>query len=507
GAGTYYATRLSGSPTERYGLAKSLSVMPGDVVDTEVFVKYIDPDQQNWTPLLNNLIAAISIPSGGILVDGGLPGSLGNETLPFTPIDNDTQAGGAPKAYLNYILTDRDFVPVEMGSKPVTSAAREYGQNGTHERLFFDDIVVREAGYMYVYISNEGEELVDVFFDDLKVTHVKSPVIETNDYYPFGLTFNSYQRESAVDQNSLYQGKELQDELDLNLYDFHARKYDAAIGRTTTMDPMADMFYSMSSYSWAANNPMRFMDPTGMVIEDGSRKEWDKQRGRVERRAEKLQGKIDKLNAKAEAKGWSSEKLANKIGNASERVASLNNSLSTMTDLENSAQVYSLKSGVQGEGGVTYDTKSGNVVIAFGNTANFVHETTHAGQYESGHMAFSADGSTLGQDVYDEVNAYKAQFAYDPSSVSGLTSSSVAKSFGDITATWVQNIQASDGSKIYAPGGAANTGQVPVDINSGKAQLIKAYPKAAGALRGLPANYRLRDTPGIRMGPFEYNGY
>src|SRR5690606_22507721 len=144
GAGTYYATRLSGSPTERYGLAKSLSVMPGDVVDIEVFVKYIDPDQQNWTPLLNNLVAAISIPSGGILVDGGLPGSLGNETLPFTPIDNDTQAGGAPKAYLNYILTDRDFVPVEMGSKPVTSAAREYGQNGTHERLFFDDIVVRE---------------------------------------------------------------------------------------------------------------------------------------------------------------------------------------------------------------------------------------------------------------------------------------------------------------------------------------------------------------------------
>src|SRR5690606_41257721 len=68
GAGTYYATRLSGSPTERYGLAKSLSVMPGDVVDTEVFVKYIDPDQQNWTPLLNNLIAAISIHSGGILV-------------------------------------------------------------------------------------------------------------------------------------------------------------------------------------------------------------------------------------------------------------------------------------------------------------------------------------------------------------------------------------------------------------------------------------------------------
>src|SRR3546814_5224954 len=65
---------------------------------------------------------------------------------------------------------DRDFNKViDMGAKPVTVAAREYGQNGQHERLFFDDIVIREAGNMYIYISNEGEELVDVFFDDLKV--------------------------------------------------------------------------------------------------------------------------------------------------------------------------------------------------------------------------------------------------------------------------------------------------------------------------------------------------
>src|SRR5690606_34581742 len=79
GPGTYYSTRLSASPTEKYGLAKSLSVMPGDVVDIEVYAKYIDTDEQNWTPLLNNLIAALSIPSGGIFIDGGQPGSLGNE--------------------------------------------------------------------------------------------------------------------------------------------------------------------------------------------------------------------------------------------------------------------------------------------------------------------------------------------------------------------------------------------------------------------------------------------
>src|SRR5690606_16100573 len=156
--------------------------------------------------------------------------------------------GGAPKAYLNYILTDRDFVPVEMGSKPVTSAAREYGQKGTHERLFFDDIVVREAGYMYIYISNESEYLVDVFFDDLKVTHTKSPIVQQDDYYPFGLIFNSYSRENSIPQRFLYQEKEWQQDLSLNLYDFEWRLYDPLIVRTTTMDPHAERYPVLSPY-------------------------------------------------------------------------------------------------------------------------------------------------------------------------------------------------------------------------------------------------------------------
>lgn len=274
-AGTFYSTRLSGSPTERYGLAKSLSVMPGDVVKMEVFAKYLDANSTNWTALLNNLIISLSVPSGGNYIDGGGAGSLGNETLPFTPIDhiNDDDDDG-PKAYLNYILMDREFGQVlDMGYRKVTEAARETGTNVSHERLFFDDILIKEAGYMYIYISNEGEELVDVFFDDLKVEHVKSPIIQSDDYYPFGLTFNSYQRENSVENRYLYnQGTgektfhtERVFDLELNVDQSKYRTYDYTTGRWWQVDPLADEgdLVSLTPYNYSYNNPILYNDPEG----------------------------------------------------------------------------------------------------------------------------------------------------------------------------------------------------------------------------------------------------
>jgi hypothetical protein len=101
-------------------------------------------------------------------------------------------------------------------------------------------IVVKQAGYAYIYFSNENETPVEVFFDDFKVEHVKSPVVQMDGYYPFGFTYNSYSRENSVPQNSLYQEKEWQLVLGLNLYDFEWRQYDSLTVRATTMDPHAE---------------------------------------------------------------------------------------------------------------------------------------------------------------------------------------------------------------------------------------------------------------------------
>ena len=67
-----------------------------------------------------------------------------------------------------------------------------------------------------------------------------------------------------------YGGKELDRENGLDWLDSHARWYDPATGRTTTMDPKAEDYPAISPYTWCAGNPIRFTDPTGEAVQASS---------------------------------------------------------------------------------------------------------------------------------------------------------------------------------------------------------------------------------------------
>lgn len=78
------------------------------------------------------------------------------------------------------------------------------------------------------------------------------------EYLPFGTPLKS------GGDRFKYSDKEFDEMHGLNMYDFHARQYDPLFVRFTSIDPLAEKYYSISPYAYCNNNPLRYIDPTGM---------------------------------------------------------------------------------------------------------------------------------------------------------------------------------------------------------------------------------------------------
>lgn len=87
--------------------------------------------------------------------------------------------------------------------------------------------------------------------------------LEELHYYPFGMLIEGLSVSSPTNDYS-YNGKELNEDFGLNLYDYGARWYDAAVGRWWSVDPMAIKAFSSTPYNYVENSPLIGVDPTGM---------------------------------------------------------------------------------------------------------------------------------------------------------------------------------------------------------------------------------------------------
>jgi RHS repeat-associated protein len=189
----------------------------------------------------------------GPQVTAGLNDVLGaGQAAAFS--DNNT----IPKAYINYMFFDRNRQYKRGGFKQVSSAARNAPETLA---LSFNP---EEESYMMIYVANQTNEDLDVHFDDLTVEHLEGPIIRTDDYYPFGLTFNSSERSGFTSNKFLFQSQELQDDLDLNWYSFKWRNHQPDIGRFFNIDPLAEDYYYNSPYAFSENKVTSHVELEGL---------------------------------------------------------------------------------------------------------------------------------------------------------------------------------------------------------------------------------------------------
>jgi RHS repeat-associated protein len=183
--------------------------------------------------------------------------SKDNITIPYKP--------QKPKAYIE-IAVYSDSLQTELLSikqLPITQNAEYFWEK------LQDSLLIEEDGFAVVSLRNESEK--EVLFDELNVTVYgteRATIIQENHYEPFGMTLRGldYVLEEKQKNRFLYNGKELDESLDLQLYDYHARQVDIQTGRFNQIDPHAHKYRMLSGYVYVANNPMKYIDPDGKDI-------------------------------------------------------------------------------------------------------------------------------------------------------------------------------------------------------------------------------------------------
>jgi RHS repeat-associated protein len=265
------AELLGGDPNKRIGTAIMLRAMPGDrftLSGDSYFDAQGAPNANTAEQLVGSLFGALS---GGTLINQipvaempqnmmVLQNTIGRPD--FAPAYNNLLTQNTnisdPVSHLNYLFFDEQFnlVPASSGLIQCASTANQWNTVGPGSAITID-----QPGYILVF--TESQMASSVFWNNINITYYQGTSLEENHYYPFGLTYTPIKASGDKHNKYLLTTKELQEELDLNWYDFGARGYDMQVGRWLQHDPLSEKFALESPYCYTHNNPPNLLDPNG----------------------------------------------------------------------------------------------------------------------------------------------------------------------------------------------------------------------------------------------------
>jgi RHS repeat-associated protein len=100
------------------------------------------------------------------------------------------------------------------------------------------------------------------------ITDINGDATQHLQYLPFGEDFVHQQNTAAYYTPYTFSGKERDVETSLSY--FGARYYEAGLSVWLSVDPMSDERQGLSPYNYCQWNPIRLVDPTGLLDQEGS---------------------------------------------------------------------------------------------------------------------------------------------------------------------------------------------------------------------------------------------